>query len=255
MMDTKIIILAGGKGTRLKVNVPKPVLELNGKPMLLYILENIYKYNSSEEIIVLASLRNKRAIEKRIKSPIKITFCRHMKPIGTADAVRTVLKKIRFTEGNVLVLLADRPLISARTIKKLVKTHIDSNNVLTTLVSKVPNYNGFYKYFYYDGRIIRDKFDNIVGNLETNELSINQLNEIKEVFPSTYLYNKKWLEENIDSIKINPIKREYYLAQLLNIACSQGLKVGSVNADVKETLGINTQEQRILAEKIINSKQ
>ncbi|MBU0975720.1 MAG: sugar phosphate nucleotidyltransferase [Patescibacteria group bacterium] len=254
LYSTEFVILAGGCGTRLKVDLPKPVVKLGGKPMLLHILEMIHMLNPSEEIIISSSLRNMRAIKRMVNIPVKAVFCRQMKPSGTADAVRNVLRKIEIEEKNVLVILADRPLTKAGTIEKLIKKHIQTNSMITMLTSKVPNYDGFYRQVYYDGRIIRDSKGNIVGNLETNELSDREMNENMEVYPSTYIYNKDWLKENIEKIKKNPEKGEYYLTQMVNIARSQGEKVNSLTIDASETLGVNTQEQLTAAEEVLRAR-
>ena len=98
---------------------------------------------------------------------------------------------------NLLILLADHPLIHTNTIRDLIDTHLHTNSLLTMLTAEVPNYDGIYKYFFNDGRIVRGSDNNIEAIKEPNELSVEQMEELKEINPSIYVFNTKWLRENI----------------------------------------------------------
>lgn len=241
--NTQIAILAAGKGTRLKSDVPKAIVKLNNKPLISFLIDSINSIQSCGEILVVVSPNNKDSIRKELSSYKNINYCIQEKQLGTADAVQSILKSTLMNSENLLILLADHPLIHTNTIRDLIDTHLHTNSLLTMLTAEVPNYDGIYKYFFNDGRIVRGSDNNIEAIKEPNELSVEQMEELKEINPSIYVFNTKWLRENIKKIEINQQKQEYYLTHIINIAFQQKIKVNSFTIDALEAFGINTMEQ------------
>ncbi len=241
--DTQIAILAAGKGTRLKSDVPKAIVKLNNKPLISFLIDSINSIQTNGGILVVVSPDNKDSIKKELSSYENINYCLQKKQLGTADAVQTILKSTLMNSENLLILLADHPLIQANTIRDLIETHLHTNSCLTMLTAEVPNYDGIYKYFYNDGRIVRGNDNNIESIKEPNELTIEQMKELKEINPSIYVFKTKWLRENIKKIEINLQKQEYYLTHIINIASQQKIKINSFTIDALEAFGINTMEQ------------
>lgn len=245
------VILAGGKGSRLKTDYPKPAVEILGKPLIQYVFESIESYDLDSRVIILSSSYNKKYIDKILNTNLNYEFCINEIPMGTADALKHVMKNATINENYIVVLLADRPLIKSKTISNLVDVHIKEKSKISMLTTKVPNFRGIYSSLYNDGRIIRNENGDIIANFENNELSEKELEEIKEVIPSTYIYEKSWLRDAIDQIKVNPVKNEYYLTQLVNIANKQGYKISEVFCDPFQTHGVNTLEDLKKVEKLI----
>lgn len=252
--DTQIAILAAGKGTRLKSDVPKAIVKLNNKPLISFLIDSINNFQPNGEVLVVVSPDNKDSIKNELSSYKNINYCIQEKQLGTANAVQSILKSRLLDSENLLILLADHPFIQANTIGDLIDTHLHTSSLLTMLTAEVPNYEGIYKYFFNDGRIIRESNNNIESIKEPSELNIEQMNELKEINPSIYVFNTKWLRENIEKIEINQQKQEYYLTHIINIAFQQHIKINSFTIDALEAFGINTMEQLEEAKNLIFRK-
>jgi len=238
---TDVIILAAGKGLRLESNTTKVLNSINGKPMISYLLGSVINSKIFKKIIIVVSIQNQRKV-KNILSKYRCHFIVQKKQIGTANAVESVLKSAIKLDDNIMVLLGDHPLISFKTIKKIAEIHYKNNAKISMITAKVPNYDGIYKNFYYDGRIKRNEKSEIIGIIEPSNATNNEM-KIREINPSLYIFNTKWLKDNIGKIKINAKKKEYYLTDIMQIAYNQNYKIFSVTVNAIECFGVNTQEQ------------
>ncbi len=248
---TSIIILAGGKGTRMNSNIPKVLMKLNGKPMINYLLESVRKSSNLKPIIVTSESNNDLIRKATLEFEPELVI--QDKQLGTGYAVKSVIDKINNLQKCVLVLYADHPLISSETIKKMIDTHKSENYIFTMLVASVPYYKDNYNNFYNDGRIIRNDKGEIVKIVEPNE-AIDHEMEIKEINPAIFCIDTEWLSSNIHKIKLNKEKNEYYLTKLVEIAQNQSVTINSVNANIEECWGANTPEQFENIKQILTNK-
>jgi len=164
------------------------------------------------------------------------------KQLGTGHSARTIFKNNIKLENSVIILLGDHPLISSNTIKKLNSIHNSKKSLITIITAKVPNYKNIYSHFYDDGRILRNSKKEIIDIIEPSDATLQET-KIKEINPSLYIFNTVWLKNNINKIKINKKKKEYYLTDIIKIAVEQGVKINSITIDVKECFGVNTQKE------------
>ncbi len=246
---TDIIILAAGRGTRMESEEPKVLLSVNGKPIIHYLLDALCASGVNQEPIVVVSPTN----QKQIKSTLKNYHCRFVvqkKQLGTGHAVNSVFKNKILLEENVMVVMGDHASYSAATFKKLSQGHKKNDSPVTMATTKVPEYRGLYQCFYDFGRIKRDKNGKILGIIEKNDASEEE-KEIKEVNPSLYVFKTDWLKKNIEKIKMNKKKGEYYLTDIIAIATGQGIKVNSIAIKPEECLGINTPEDLAQVESLL----
>ncbi len=248
-MRNQIVILAGGKGTRMgNPRVPKVLVMLNNKPLILYVLEEIERINQLAKPVVVVGFGAGK-VQQVLGSHYIYAF--QDKQLGTAHALAAAKNKVK--AENILVLYGDMPFIKAQSLKDLIKLHFKSGAKITMLTVQAENFKGIYVSLEHYGRIIRTPLGEIVGIVEYKDATDIQ-RKIKEVNPGIYMFSTKWLWENIKKIENSNAQKEYYLTDIVQVALSQGEKVNSILVDAKEVLGINKRDDLAVAEEILNLK-
>ncbi|MDO8489600.1 MAG: NTP transferase domain-containing protein [Candidatus Omnitrophota bacterium] len=245
--DIAVIILAAGKSTRMKSEVPKVLHKLCGRPMLGYVLDLVVGLKPKQVVAVLGY--KQELVRKIIPPGVKIVI--QKKLIGTADAVKTGLSALKGFKGTVLVLYGDNPLLKKDTLKKLLDYHLESNADATLLTAQLNKPFGY-------GRIMRDKYFSICGIIEEKDADEVQ-KDIKEINTGIMVFKKDSLAVNLKSIRANNRKKEYYLTDIIEILAKKNCLVeGFKVEDVHEALGINTRAElagaNSLMQKTINDK-
>lgn len=236
--DLAGIILAAGKGTRMKSTLPKVIHTICGRPMISFSLENLRNAGITNLLPVVGFKRNMvlHLISKNINYVIQ------EKTSGTGDAVKIALGKISSNYKNILVINGDdSAFYKPSTIKDVIKTHVDTKAMITfvSLIQKNPK--GL-------GRVIRNGKDEFKAIIEEKDASGAQ-RKINEVNDGLYIFNQKWLRKNINKLVKSPASGEYYLTDLFKIAIDQKEKISIYKLpDSNEWQGINTPEQLIEAE-------
>lgn len=242
-----VIILAAGKSTRMRSELPKVLHKLCGRPMLGYVLDLVAGLKPKQVAAVLGY--KQELVRKIIPQGVKIAI--QKKLIGTADAVKTGLSVLKGFQGTVLVLYGDNPLLKKDTLKKLLDYHWESNADVTLLTAQLKKPFGY-------GRIMRDKYSSICGIVEEKDADEVE-KDIPEINTGIMVFKKDRLEDNLKSIQANNRKKEYYLTEIIEILAKkdylvEGLKV----EDAQEALGINTRVELAKAnsfmQKTINDK-
>ena len=223
---TDIIILAAGKGTRMHSKEPKVINKILGKPMIHYLIDSANDSNIAKNIFVVVSKNNYDKIEKSLKK-YKCKYIIQNKQLGTGHSAGTIFKNNTKLENSVILLLGDHPLISSNTIKKLNDIHNSKNSLISMTTAKVPDYKNIYSHFYNDGRILRNSKNEIIGIIEPSDATLQEM-KIKEINPSLYIFNTIWLKNNINKIKINKKRKEYYLTDIIKIAVKRKIKIHSI---------------------------
>lgn len=241
-----VIILAAGRGERMKSELPKVLNTIAGRPMLGYVLDLVKSLKPKFEICVLGDKSETvRDYIKKQKSKVKIVIQKRL--LGTADAVKQTNPILKNFKGIVLVLYADNPLLKPQTVKKLILHHKQTHAEAMLLVATLDKPKGL-------GRVIRDSSYNIlriVEEIQTNEHE----KEIKEVNTGVSCYNKKSLFWALNRVKLNPRKKEYYLTDVIEIGCKNKALIESLRLkDPREAIGINTQGDLSQAEKVIQQR-
>lgn len=233
-----IIILAAGKGKRMKSTLPKVLHTISGRPMLSYVLD-LAKSLDPEKLIVVSS-EDERMLhflrEQGFNNTKKTRnqFVIQELPLGTADAVKKTEKTLDKFQGDILILSGDVILLKKQTISELIKTHRQRNAELTLLTSIVPDPELY-------GRVVR-AVTHIVKIIEDTDATPEQ-KLIAEINTGIYVFNKKTLFNALKEITQDNAQEEYYLTDTIEIIRNKDLKVVSYTAsDYRETLGINTPE-------------
>ncbi|GAH20459.1 unnamed protein product, partial [marine sediment metagenome] len=199
MRDTAVILMAAGKGKRMKSNLPKVLHNLAGKPILNYVLDTVDQLEVKRKILIVGYKSNK--IRELIGD--KTEYVEQKEQLGTAHAVLQTKKLLSDFKGDVLILSGDVPFLTVKTLKKLLKYH-QTNNFCCTLVSTIlKNPEGY-------GRIIRDKKGEIKGIIEEVDLSVDR-KKITEVNGGIYCSNKDKLFRALEKVTPDNKQGEYYL--------------------------------------------
>ena len=242
------IVLAAGKGVRMKSATPKVLHTLGGKPLISYVLEQLKSIKNIKQIIVVTGYEA-GSVEKYVKKNFKgIEFTRQKKLLGTADAVKCAEGKVKCE--NVLILCADAPLITRETILSFINSYESEKLSASLITAYIDKKNDL-------GRIIRDNYGAIKSICEVSDLRkhINIKISLKEVNSGIYAFSRRTLFENLKYIKENEIKKEYFFTDIIEILYNNGIKIGScVLNDSDEILGINSPRELPLAERIINKR-
>lgn len=244
MNDLAAIVLAAGKGVRMKSDLPKVFHELLGEPMLSYVIRTVQKLDPQKILIVVGHQR--RLIMDYYKDwPVE--FVVQAEQLGTGHAVLQAEPKLREFSGQVLVLAGDVPLISEQTMRQLLEFHIKNKAAATDLTAVLPDAGSY-------GRIIRGSGDQIIRIVEKKDAAPAEL-AIKEINTGTFCFDKTALFAALKEVKAENAQKEYYLTDTIHILKHKGLPVFAFPAaNPAETLGINTKEELVAIEKILLSQ-
>ena len=247
METTQIVILAGGKGTRMNMEMPKALVSFNGKPMLDHLLNAVAHSGVTTKPIIVVGYKKEDVIAHVGE---RANFVVQEEQLGTGHAVKITENNIDDNIENVLVLYGDQPTVTGAMIANLIKTHIESKVMLTMATVTVPNFEDWYQVFYKPfSRIVRGEDGKIVKSVEFKDANDDQ-KEIKEINPCYFCFNKKWLYENLANLQNTNSQGEYYLTDLVQKGASEG-SIASVSISPEEALGVNSIEELERLEKIV----
>jgi len=242
MDDLEIIILAGGKGTRMNDSRPKVLTDIKGKPMLTYLLSAVNKVCNKKPLIVVGY----KAEEIKEVFGEDQRYVIQEQQLGTGHAVQTAIPFILPETKHIIVLYGDHPLIDSDTVLTLYKSHMTQDKSPVTMGTVlIPDFEDWRKPFYDFGRVIKNAENKIIKIVEKKDATTEEL-EIKEVNPSYFCFNADWLKENIQKLNKNNAQGEYYLTDLVGLAQSEGYELNSCAIPPHEALGVNTPEQLAL---------
>lgn len=231
--DISAIILAGGKGSRMKSYLPKVLKKICGRPMIFYTLENLRKAGISDITVVVSYRKN--LVIKEVQGAVKFAYQKNSKG-GTADAAKVGFKEVDQKSKTLVVINGDdSAFYKAETIKNILKIHKERERKLTFVSLMKDNPTGL-------GRVIRGKNGLITKIVEEKDAS-GEERKIKEVNDGLYVFDKAWFAENINKVKKGP-QGEYYLVDLIKIAIDQKDRMATYTLpNDNEWQGVNTQEQ------------
>jgi len=242
MKDIIAIVLAAGKGTRMKSDIPKVLHEILGKPMISHILDSLRQAGITG-IITVAGYGSE-LLRYEVKNARIIVQKRFL---GSGDAVLACKSGVGKYSGDVLIICGDTPLIRADTIKSLMEKHRSSKASLTILTAELKDPTGY-------GRIVRrpdGKISKIVEETETRlyEEVINEINV------GTYCFNAGDMFDSLAKIKPDNSKKELFLTDTIEILHKSGKTIESVMIkDEGEIIGINTRKDLSRATRILKDR-
>jgi len=238
------IILAAGKGTRMRSDLAKVLHYICGKPMLFYPLE--LARNAGSEIIVAVVGHQSDIIRKKVKDR-DIIFVEQKEQLGTGHAILQTRDVLKDFEGDILILCGDVPLLLPSTIEALIGCHLTNNATVTVMTTLLDDPVGY-------GRIVKGRGDNILKIVEERDAT-DEEKRIKEINSGIYCVKSGFLLDAVARIGNENAQGEYYLTDILEIAVRKKYKaISFVIDDSLEVMGINTIEDLERADRVIEER-
>jgi len=239
------VILAAGLGKRMKSDKAKVLHEINGKPMVMYVIETAKKIAGDSIVVVIGKQAEK--VSEIVSKEYKVIFALQKEQLGTGHAVKCALPFLPEYSEQVLILCGDVPLISYDTIKRLYEEHIRSSRDISVLAVEAGNPKGY-------GRIILDNENNVSGIVEETDATDAQ-KQIKIINSGIYCVKKKFLEYSLNKISSNNAQSEFYFTDIIKIGYNYNKNIGAViGQDNEELLGINSIQDLMAIERIIQKR-
>ena len=236
----KIVILAAGKGTRMKSELPKALEPLKGKPFIWHILDTVKKLDAEIKPVIV--IGHKKEIIKQALGKGHV-YAEQNEQLGTGHAVMSAQKAMQKEHEIVLVISVDQPMISPKTLELIISTQNKKKPTITLGVVVVPDFKEWRTGLNDFGRIVRGTNGLIKKIVEFKDASDKEKKK-RELNLALYAFDAKWLWANIDKIKNKNAQAEYYLTDLVKIACKQNKKIETVQiANVIEALQPNSKEE------------
>lgn len=244
-MEIKSVILAAGKGTRMKSDIPKVLHKIFEKPLLGYVLDSVKEITTENFVIVGHHAEEvKEYVEKNYNNAKTVL---QSPQLGTGHAVSMVCPYLEDYSGQILILCGDTPLITSETLKKFVEYHNSNNSDLTVMSTIFENPANY-------GRIIREQDGSLKCIVEEKDATLEE-KAVKEVNAGIYILNWAKVKPAFSQLTSNNAQGEYYLTDIISWGKNNGLKVNAFileNSD--EIYGINSRKNLAEASKIMNTR-
>ena len=242
----KAVILAAGKGTRMKSDKPKVVHQAMGKPMVYYSIEAA-RHAGADSVCVIVGYKAdevKAAISQSV-TDVSVDYALQEEQLGTGHAVKCASDFIG-KEGDVIILCGDTPMVTGDTLKKALDYHRENGDGVTVISAILDEPFGY-------GRIIRngDSLEKIVEEKDADA----EEKAVKEVNSGMYIFDCAALQDALSQISNDNAQGEYYLPDAIEIIKKSGLKASAVPMDDADQIrGVNTLEQLAEAERIMEAR-
>lgn len=228
MKNLFAVVLAAGKGTRMKSSLYKVLHPVCGKPMVDHVVGNMEKLGASEIVSVVG--HGAEMVKETLGD--RSTYVVQEEQLGTAHAVQQAEQVLDGREGTTIVICGDTPLITPETIQQLMETHKEAGAKATILTAIVEDPTGY-------GRILRGQDDLVTGIVEQKDATPDQ-QKVQEINSGTYCFDNQALFEALKKVDNNNSQGEYYLTDVISILKEQGEAIAAfAAADADELLGVN----------------
>jgi bifunctional UDP-N-acetylglucosamine pyrophosphorylase / glucosamine-1-phosphate N-acetyltransferase len=258
MNGITVLILAAGKGTRMNSDTTKVLHEVAGQPMLAHVIDSCLEAGVSDIVIIAgANMAELKEFVNKTYSPgrrsqsvstikFKIRFALQKRQLGTANAVAAGLTAVTGMAKGVLVLSGDVPLIEPATIRGLINEFTGKKYGGIICTSKVRAPHGY-------GRIIAGRDGAILRIVEEKNASTAE-KKIAVINSGVYVFDAGLLKKYIKQVKRDPVKKEYYLTDVIGIMAENGIKIRQKDTNRAEIAGINDRVQLMEANTFKNKK-
>jgi bifunctional UDP-N-acetylglucosamine pyrophosphorylase/glucosamine-1-phosphate N-acetyltransferase len=244
MPDLHVVILAAGKGTRMRSSLPKVLHPAAGLPLVEHILRAAESLNPASLVIVIG--HQGEALKEALRKRLGLAFAAQEPQLGTGHALLQTEPLLEGLRGTLLLLSGDVPLLRRDTMELLVSTHVERSAAATVLTAVVADPGGY-------GRIIRESGE-IAAIVEHKDASPAQ-REVAEINSGVYAFDLEPLFDALRSIGSANAQGEYYLPDLVRIYRARGLKVETVRLDdPDEILGVNSRKELAAVSTILKSR-
>lgn len=243
MSELKAVILAAGKGTRMRSKLPKVLHKVGGKSMLQHVIDAADVAGASEKIVIVG--HEAELVEAMVGAQGKIAL--QAEQLGTGHAVMQTKEALAGFTGTAMILCGDTPLLDGEELKKFYAAHLASGAAATVLTAVMDDPFGY-------GRIVRDADGNVQGIVEQKDATEEQ-KLIKEINTGIYCIECPLMFEVLATLTCDNAQGEYYLTDVLSKLNAAGKKVGGVvTEDSDMVMGINSRKQLAEAESVMRQR-
>lgn len=247
MSKTRAIILAAGKGTRMKSDLPKVLHPIFGKPLLGYVIDAVNNTGLVNENYVIVGHQAELVEDFVTKNYTNSKCILQMPQLGTGDAVNKAYNDLKDFDGEVIILCGDAPLITSETLKNFVEAHREHHSSLTVMSAIFDNPTNY-------GRIVRGQDGGLKAIVEEKDANLEE-KAIKEINAGIYCLDWKKISPAFLNLQCNNAQGEYYLTDIVSWAVKNGLKTQAfVLKNNEEIFGINSKAHLAEATKFLNTK-
>lgn len=243
MKEITAIILAAGKGTRMRSKYPKVLHKVGGRPMLQHVIDAASEAGAAQKVIIVgheAELVTAMVGEQG-------TIALQAEQLGTGHAVMQAEAALRGFTGTALILCGDTPLLDGEELRRFCEQHQQSGAAATVLTAVMTDPTGY-------GRIVRDAQGNVQGIVEQKDATPEQL-AIREINTGIYCLECPLLFEVLATLTNNNAQGEYYLTDVLQKLNEAGKQVGGIStADSAMVMGVNSRRQLAEAESVLHQR-
>ena len=244
-MDIKSVILAAGKGTRMKSETPKVLHEIFGKTLVGYVLDNVKNITSENFVIVGHHAEEVESFVKKNYDNAKTVL--QTPQLGTGHAVSMVCPMLENYKGLILILCGDTPLITEETLKKFIDFHKSQKSDLTVMSTIFENPTNY-------GRIIREADNTLKCIVEEKDATPEQ-KAVKEVNAGIYCIDWAKVQPAFSQLTSNNAQGEYYLTDIIEWGKKNSLNVNAfILENNEEIFGINSRLHLAEATKIMQKR-
>lgn len=242
-MSNYAIILAAGKGTRMKSDLPKVLHKVSGITMLEHVFRSVSALVPVQTVTIVG---HKAEMVEQVLAG-QTHFALQEEQLGTGHAVMMAEEFLGDLDGQTLVIAGDTPLITGESLKSLVDFHINHKNVATILTAEADNPFGY-------GRVVRNADGEVLKIVEQKDASDFE-QQIKEINTGTYVFDNRRLFEALKDINTDNAQGEYYLTDVIGIFRQAGEKVGAyMLRNFEESLGVNDRYALSIAENVMRNR-
>jgi UDP-N-acetylglucosamine diphosphorylase/glucosamine-1-phosphate N-acetyltransferase len=228
-----VIILAAGMGTRMQSDRAKVLHEVQGRPMIHYVVRTAH-HIAGDNIVVVVGHQADR-VRAALGDDGRLAFALQSPQLGTGHAVACALPKVPARCEHVVILCGDVPLIRSDTLHSLVDDHLQSRRDLSVLVVELADPTGY-------GRILTDGDGRVVGIVEESDATAAQ-RKVRMINTGIYCVDTPFLREALQQIGNDNAQGEYYLTDMVAVGYRNSKKIGAfVSKDARQFQGINSRE-------------
>ena len=243
--ELSVIILAAGKGTRMKSELAKVLHPALGRPLLDWVIDQADAAGAQRRVVVVGHQRE--AVMDAVRER-GVEFAVQDQQLGTGHAVQMCASLFAGREGEVIVLSGDVPLLGANTLRKLVEQHRGQGVKATVLTAQFEDPSGY-------GRLIRDEAGRVQRIVEHKDATPAEL-AVKEINSGIYVFDLQALFTYIQRLDQDNAQGELYLTDVVRYLVQDGEAVGALlTEDPEEIQGVNTLEQLAAVEEALRSQQ
>ena len=236
-----VAILAAGRGTRMKSQLPKVLHPLGGRSLVERVIQSCLEVNPIKRIVIIGYEGEK--VKTALNHIPDLEFVEQKEQLGTGHAIQQILPQLEGFSGDLLVLNGDVPLLRPQTIKNLIETHKKNQNSATLLTAHLPNPTGYGRVFCNGQNIIQQIVED--RDCTTAQKQNNRVNA------GIYCFHWPDLAKVLPNLKADNDQQEYYLTDAVNAL----MPVMAVDVeDYEEIIGINDRKQLALVYQILQDR-